>query len=160
VPFRPDRLKSLREVKGLSQEQLGNRAGLSHPVITKSENGKNLPRAEALDKLAQALDCTMDYLHGRGQPYENTAIAAAHMAFDVFLAQRILSEEQREMCRRVLRHRDAPKTAEAWHSFAEMLDWQSRRHRTSLFYFVNTHQSPSRCPLLGDVIINSVTSCA
>ncbi len=62
----------------MSQEQLANRAGLSHPVITKSENGKNLPRAEALDKLAQALDCTMDYLHGRGQAYESTSAAAAH----------------------------------------------------------------------------------
>jgi transcriptional regulator with XRE-family HTH domain len=122
VPFRPDRLKALREAKGLSQEQLAKRAGLSHPVITKSENGKNLPRAEALDKLAQALDCTMDYLHGRGYEQESPAVAAAHMAFEVFVTQQDLSDEQRERYRRVLRHADAPKTAHAWRSFAEMIE--------------------------------------
>lgn len=121
MPFRPDRLKALREAKDLSQEQLGELAGLHHSVITKSEKGKNLPRSEALDKLATALDCTMDYLHGRGRQYESPAVAAAHMAFDVFVAQDRVTEEQSEQCRRVLAHPDAPKTASKWRSLAEML---------------------------------------
>lgn len=121
MPFRPDRLKGLREAKGLSQEQLGELAGLHHSVITKSEKGKNLPRSEALDKLATALDCTMDYLHGRGSQYEGPAVAAAHMAFDVFVAQQGVTDEQRERCRRALAHPDAPKTASKWRSLAEML---------------------------------------
>ena len=121
MPFRPDRLKALREAKELSQEQLGELAGLHHSVITKSEKGKNLPRSEALDKLATALDCTMDYLHGRGSQYESPAVAAAHMAFDVFVEQHGLTDEQREQCRRVLVHPDAPKTASKWHSLAEIL---------------------------------------
>ncbi len=121
MPFRRDRLKALREVKELSQEQLGGLAGLHHSVITKSEKGKNRPRSDALDKLATALDCTMDYLHGRGRPYESPAAAAAHMAFDVFVAQQDVTDEQREQCRRVLAHPDAPKTASKWRSLAEML---------------------------------------
>lgn len=115
-------MNALREAKGLSQEQLGGRAGLSHSAIAKSERGKTQPGSDALDKLAQALDCTIDYLHGRGREYESPAIAAAHMAFDVFVVQQILTDEQRERCRRALRHADAPKTAEAWRSFAEMLN--------------------------------------
>lgn len=122
MPFQPDRLKGLRDAKGLSQEQLGERAGLSHSLITKSENGKNRPRSDALDKLAEALDCTSDYLLGRGDDYEDPGVAAAHMAFDIFVAQRVLTDEQRERCRRALRHADAPKTAQAWRSFAEMMD--------------------------------------
>jgi len=122
VPFRPDRLKALRDAKGLSQEQLGKRSGLSHSIITKSEKGQNQPRSAALDKLAEALDCTMDYLHGRGRDYESPTVAAAHMAFDVFVRQQVLTDEQRERCHRALGHADAPRTAQGWRSFAEMLN--------------------------------------
>jgi transcriptional regulator with XRE-family HTH domain len=106
----------------LSQEQLADRASLSHSLIAKTENGKNSPRSDALDKLGQALDCTTDYLLGRGPDYKTSAAAAAHMAFDVFVTQQGLTDEQRERCRRVLRHPDAPRTAQAWLSLAEMLD--------------------------------------
>jgi|GEM_PF-587082 len=122
MPFRSDRLKALREAKGLSQEQVSKLAGLSQSVITKSENGKNSPGSNALDKLAEALDCTIDYLHGRGLEYEDPNVAAAHMAFDVFATKHGLNDEHRERCRRALRHKDAPKTAEAWRSFAEMVE--------------------------------------
>ena len=106
----------------MSQEQLGERARLSHSAIAKNENGKTLPGSEALDNLARALDCTIDYLHGHGYDYDSPMVAAAHMAFDVFVIEQVPPNEQREKCRRVLRHPDAPKTAEAWRSFAEMID--------------------------------------
>ncbi|MGD0792181.1 MAG: helix-turn-helix transcriptional regulator [Terriglobales bacterium] len=122
MPFRPERLKNLREAKALSQDQLSKLAGLSQSVIAKSENGKNLPGSEALDKLARALDCTIDYLHGRGYEYGSPGAAAANMAFDVFVASQVLTDEQIARCRRALQHPDAPKTAKAWHSFAEMIE--------------------------------------
>jgi transcriptional regulator with XRE-family HTH domain len=121
MPFRSDRLRDLREAKKWSQEELGEQSGLSQSVIAKSEKGKNVPGSGALEKLAQALNCTMDYLHGRGRDYESPAVAAAHMAFDVFATQQVLTDEQRERCRRVIRHPDAPKTAKTWCSFAEMI---------------------------------------
>jgi transcriptional regulator with XRE-family HTH domain len=122
VPFRPDRVKGLRDAKGWSQKQLAKHARLSRPLITKSEKGKNSPRSDALDQLAQALDCTTDYLLGRGPDYDTPAAAASHMAFEVFIAQQEVGDERREKCRRALRHRDAPKTAQAWRSFAEMIE--------------------------------------
>lgn len=121
MPFRPDRLKALREAKEQSQEQLGKLAGLSHSVIAKSENGRTLPGSTVLDKLASALDCTIDYLHGRGYNNEHPAVAAAQMAFDVF-ATKGINHELLEKCRRALGHPDAPKTAAAWRSFAEMIE--------------------------------------
>lgn len=122
MPFRPDRLKELREAKGWSQEQLAKRADLSQPVITKSECGKNSPRSRVLDKLAEALDCSLDYLHGRGPEYASPSSAAAEMAFDIFARQQALTDEQRERCRRALRHTDAPKTVPAWRSLMEMIE--------------------------------------
>ena len=119
MPFRPDRLKELREAKGLSQEQLERLSGLSHSAISKSEKGRTLPGSEVLDKLTRALDCTMDYLHERGPVYATAARAASYMSLDV--ASQFLTEEQIERCRRVLPHADAPKTADQWRSLAEML---------------------------------------
>lgn len=127
MPFRHDRLAALRQAKSLSQPELAAQAGISQSIIAKSERGSNLPGAEVLDKLAQALECTTDYLLGRGPDYATPSAAAAHMSFDVFSAQQDLTDEQRERCRRVLQHADAPKTAYAWRSFAEMLElaWES-----------------------------------
>jgi len=123
MPFEPHRLRDLREAKGLSQQQLAKLAGMSQSVIAKSERGDNLPGSEVLDKLAQGLDCTIDYLHGRGSHYDSPAAAASHMALEV--AQRSFNDDQRQKCRRVLPHPDAPKTADAWRSFAEMFTMAS-----------------------------------
>ena len=122
MPFRPDRLKALREAKGLSQEQLEKLAGVSHSMIAKSEKGKSLPGSETLDRLALALDATIDYLHGRGLEGVDPPTAAARMAFDVFTRDPGLTDERRERCRSALAHADAPKTARGWRSFAEMLE--------------------------------------
>jgi len=122
MPFRPDYLKGLREAKGWTQEELTKRSGLSQSVITKTESGKNSPGSDALERMAEALDCTIDYLHGRGPVYENNKAAAAHMAFDVFVLRKLLTKQQQERCRRALQHVDAPRTADAWRSFVEMLD--------------------------------------
>jgi len=122
MAFMPDRLIGLREAKALSQGRLAEIAGLSQSVIPKAEKGKSGPSGDVLEKLASALDCTMDYLYGRGEPYRNSAEAAAGMAFDVFARAGIANSEQVERCRRVLKHPDAPKTAKAWQSLAEMIE--------------------------------------
>jgi len=122
MSFKADRLRDLREAKGFSQEKLAELAGVSQSVIPKAEKGKSVPSGDVLHKLSCALDCTMDYLYGRGDPYENTEIAAAQMAFDIFGRQEGVTDEQRERCRRVLQHADAPRTGNAWRSLAEMMD--------------------------------------
>jgi len=122
MPFRPDYLRELREAKGWSQEELSERSDVSQSVIAKSERGQSSPRADALDKLAEALDCTVDYLVGRGPNYENAGLAAAQMAFDVFILKNPITGLQQERCHRALQHVNSPRTADAWRSFAEMLE--------------------------------------
>ncbi len=122
MAFKPDRLTGLRETKAFSQEKLAELAGLSQSLITKVEKGKSGPSGDVLEKLACALDCTMDYLYGRGGEHDDYSTAASHMAFEVFARDESATDEQRGRCQRALKHPDAPKTAKAWRSLAEMIE--------------------------------------
>lgn len=122
MPLRPDRFRDLREAKGLSQEALGRLADVAHSTIAKIERGAApTTGADILERLALALDSTTDYFFGRGFENVDASVAAAHMSFDVFARDPKFTDEQRERCRRALPHKDAPKTAQAWRSLAEMI---------------------------------------
>ena len=121
MPLRHDRFRVLREIKGISQEALAAMAGVAHSTIAKIERGAT-PSADTLERLALALDATTDYFYGRGFEGIDPRMAAAQMAFDVFSKDPKASNQTRERCRRILSHRDAPKTARSWRSFAEMLE--------------------------------------
>jgi transcriptional regulator with XRE-family HTH domain len=145
MAFRPDLLRGLRETKGFSQEKLAEIAGLSQSVITKAEQGKSVPGGDVLDKLASALDCTMDYLFGRGDAeYGGLPAAAAKMAFDVFARQASVTEQQRDRCRPALSHPDAPKTAKAWYALAEIIDLAIERVHPSPANLSVVKQPPGR----------------
>ncbi len=58
------RLKSARELRGYSQEQLGARAGMPASSIAHFETGRK-PSFDSLRRIANALDITTDYLLGR-----------------------------------------------------------------------------------------------
>jgi transcriptional regulator with XRE-family HTH domain len=49
------RLKTLRESKGLTQEQLAKRAGISRAYLARLETGRHDPHLSRLRKLAKAL---------------------------------------------------------------------------------------------------------
>lgn len=60
------RLKHLREVKGLNQEDFANLAGFSQGQVSRWEKGERLnPQLDTLIKLADALGITLDVLAGR-----------------------------------------------------------------------------------------------
>lgn len=60
-----DRLKKLREAKGLSQVELAARLDLSPGAIGGYENGSRLPKPQILAELAEFFDVTPEYLeHG------------------------------------------------------------------------------------------------
>lgn len=56
------RIKAARKAKGLSQEQLGEKLGVSFQAVSTWETGKNIPDAEHLPALAKALDISLDAL--------------------------------------------------------------------------------------------------
>ena len=121
LPFRCDRLKALREVKGLGVEQLAELAAVSQSAITKAENGKAIPGSDTLAKLARALDATMGYFYGEF-PDLDPPQAAVRMSYDVFASDGSFTAQQRERCQRAIGHREAPRTAEKWRGLCEIME--------------------------------------
>jgi len=60
-----ERLKKARELRGWSQAELGEKAGMPGSSIAHFETGTRKPSFESLRRLANALDITTDYLLGR-----------------------------------------------------------------------------------------------
>lgn len=60
-------MKYYRELKGWSQEQLGERISVSRPVITRLETGEQEPDLSYLLSLSDAFDVSIDHLIGRDQ---------------------------------------------------------------------------------------------
>lgn len=61
----PNRLRQLRERRGLSRRTLSELCGLSKNMIALYERGEAVPSAEAVCLLADYFDVSTDYLLGR-----------------------------------------------------------------------------------------------
>jgi transcriptional regulator with XRE-family HTH domain len=57
-----ERLKQLRQERGLSQADLAAKVGTDPGQISRYENGRMAPSAEAVARLADVLDVSCDYL--------------------------------------------------------------------------------------------------
>jgi transcriptional regulator with XRE-family HTH domain len=62
-----DRLRTLREIKNLSQGEIEKRTGLLRCYISRVENGHTVPAIETLEKFARALDVPMYQLFYEGE---------------------------------------------------------------------------------------------
>ncbi len=71
-----ERLKAVRELRGLSQTQLAEKAGLPASSVSHFEAGARKPSFDNLKRLAEALDVTTDYLLGRADTPEASGTAA------------------------------------------------------------------------------------
>lgn len=61
----PERLKELREARGLSQAKVAEELGLSRFSVYAYEKSKASPTLDGLVILADYFDVTLDYLLGR-----------------------------------------------------------------------------------------------
>ena len=57
-----NRLRELREAKGLTQAQLADAIGMSRKTVNTVENGEFVPSTIVALKLAAALQCTVEDL--------------------------------------------------------------------------------------------------
>lgn len=62
-----ERIKTARKAKGLSQEKLGEKLGVSFQAVSTWEQGKYIPDSCHLPALAKALDVSLDSLFTEGE---------------------------------------------------------------------------------------------
>ncbi len=67
-------LKMLRLNMGLTQTQLSELIGITQNVYTIYESGRSMPGGELLIKMADAFNCSIDYLVGRENEEGNIII--------------------------------------------------------------------------------------
>ena len=65
-----ERIKKLRQEKGMSQQELGDMIGVTKVSVCGYENGTRTPSLESFDILANVLQTSTDYLLGRDDKRE------------------------------------------------------------------------------------------
>ena len=65
-----ERIRTARELKGLTQKDLGNILGVSDGAVANYENSKREPNLETVLRLADLFGVTTDWLLGREGPAE------------------------------------------------------------------------------------------
>lgn len=91
-----ERLRTARELRGLSQAELAIRAGLQPSAVSHFEAGRRTPSAENLKKIADALDVTTDYLLERVDKSERAAFTTGPVADRLFRCVERISETDLE----------------------------------------------------------------
>src|SRR3989442_3158361 len=84
MPIRGDRLAGIREFRKLRRRQLALLTGMNPAGIQHLEDRTNRnPRYDTVEKLAEKLDVTSDYLGGAGPdlPFERAAVHLAPRRF-------------------------------------------------------------------------------
>jgi len=91
----PATLRALREMRGLTQADLGKRAEMGAASVSHFETGQRTPSLDSLVKLADALQVSVDTLLGRA------SVEATAQLDPVFLQASRASSQTLEIVRRV-----------------------------------------------------------
>ena len=76
-----ENLKSVMLDKGMSQQELAARIGKGKSSISQYLSGKNVPKEDVQRKIAEVLDCTVEFLNqGQVEPNESRNISVAECA--------------------------------------------------------------------------------
>ena len=64
-----ERIKKVREEKGIKQKDLADKIGISYVMLSQYERGVRTPKYEMIDKIAKSLDIDPFYLmYGENDP--------------------------------------------------------------------------------------------
>ena len=124
-----DRIKLIRERKGLTASALARMAGLNQSEISQIESHlKRSPRLDTIQRIARALDVSIDFLLGSYEYRGSLDTALAFEALNLYLRDRNLSEEQISGLRRVAEGSTPPRSIREWEQFVNNLSvYESHR---------------------------------
>jgi transcriptional regulator with XRE-family HTH domain len=94
------RLKVLRKQKNWAQKELAAQVDIRFQQLNKYESGLNIPPAEMLVKLADALAVSVDFLL-TGNPVEDSPLASSRL-FKRFKVLEALAEDDQETVIKVI----------------------------------------------------------
>ncbi len=69
-------ISKYRKAKGLTQEELGTKLGVSNQSVSKWESEVSMPDVMLLPEIAKALDITLDDLYGIAKEPEKVSVSA------------------------------------------------------------------------------------
>lgn len=67
------RIKNLREARKFTMQELADRVGVSRSMISYYESNKKKPSFDTVEKLANVLDVSTDYLYGKTEAFDSNA---------------------------------------------------------------------------------------
>ncbi|MBL0379309.1 MAG: helix-turn-helix transcriptional regulator [Desulfofustis sp. PB-SRB1] len=118
-----EKLKRLRNEKGLSQLALERLSGVHCKLLSKYENGKVEPTADTLRKIAQALGVTSDYLIFDNAPLDGISQLKDLELLEKFKEVENMSVENRTMIKNMI---DALLIKAKWKASSSLMARMSR----------------------------------
>ena len=92
-----EKIKQLRQEKGYSQTLLEKRSGVNSKLLSKYENGRIIPTADTLRKIAEGLDISADYLIFDNVPKDGRCQLNDLELFERFKEVELMDAENRKM---------------------------------------------------------------
>ena len=92
-----EKIKQLRQEKGYSQTFLEKRSGVNSKLLSKYENGRIIPTADTLRKIAEGLDISADYLIFNNVPKDGRCQLNDLELFERFKEVELMDSENRKM---------------------------------------------------------------
>ncbi|MCK5541837.1 MAG: helix-turn-helix transcriptional regulator [Desulfobacterales bacterium] len=89
TPSLGDKIRQLRQEQGLSQVLLEKKSGVNSKLLSKYENGRIIPTADTLRKIAEGLETSADYLI-----FDNVPKAGLSQIEDLDLFEKFKEVEQ------------------------------------------------------------------
>ena len=97
-----DRIKEFRKLKNWSQNELAQKAGISYAQLSRYEIKGSQPPAEVLNKLANALETTVDFLiNGDTNEKAKSTLKDAEL-LQQFKAVEQLNDDDRSVIKKVI----------------------------------------------------------
>lgn len=90
-----EKIKQLRKEKGFSQSVLEKRSGVNAKLLSKYENGRIIPTADTLRKIAEGLEISADYLLFNNVPKNGLSPLKDLELFEKFKEVELMDPENR-----------------------------------------------------------------